>query len=198
MFSTRPSRYRASPDIKSKDHGVKYTGILASACFLLVATRLKCITQDDSKETRAIPSSNSINSKAYTAIIEAYGQDALYEEAVVTFNKMNLEVLRLVDESEEPFQEIEKMVEWDDAYKLLDHEMIKCDSSNIHQVIGQMIRGDYDDASNWQMVEYVFDNLTQKVVDKLDENDPSDDQRVQASFVTWTHIFSRSAEMLET
>lgn len=37
--------------------------------------------------------------------------------------------------------------------------MISCDSSNIHQVIGQMIRGDYDDASNWQMVEYVFDKL---------------------------------------
>ncbi|XP_024971606.1 pentatricopeptide repeat-containing protein At1g74850, chloroplastic isoform X1 [Cynara cardunculus var. scolymus] len=83
----------------------------------------------------------------------------------------------LVDESEEQFQEIEKMVvlpsvmsycmmlaiyakneRWDDAYKLL-HEMIKCDSSNVHQVIGQMIRGDYDDASNWQMVEYVFDKL---------------------------------------
>lgn len=31
--------------------------------------------------------------------------------------------------------------------------------SNVHQVIGQMIRGDYDDDSNWQMVEYVFDKL---------------------------------------
>lgn len=31
--------------------------------------------------------------------------------------------------------------------------------SNIHQVIGQMIRGDYDDDSNWQMVEYVFEKL---------------------------------------
>ncbi|GJW70829.1 hypothetical protein Tco_0127746 [Tanacetum coccineum] len=45
--------WQASPDIKSKDPSVKYIGILASACFSLVATRLKCITQDDSKETRA-------------------------------------------------------------------------------------------------------------------------------------------------
>ncbi|GJZ07138.1 hypothetical protein Tco_0540931 [Tanacetum coccineum] len=51
-----------------------------------------------------------------------------------------------------------KSERWDDAYKLLDYEMIKCNSSNIHQVMGQMIRGDYDDASNWQMVEYVLDN----------------------------------------
>lgn len=47
---------------------------------------------------------------------------------------------------------------WDDAHRLLE-EMIRCDSSNIHRVIGQMIRGDYDDDSNWQMVEYVFDKL---------------------------------------
>lgn len=32
--------------------------------------------------------------------------------------------------------------------------------SNIHQVIGQMIKGEYDDGSNWQMVEYVFDKLS--------------------------------------
>lgn len=32
-------------------------------------------------------------------------------------------------------------------------------SSNIHQVIGSMIQGDYDDESNWQMVEYAFDNF---------------------------------------
>lgn len=47
---------------------------------------------------------------------------------------------------------------WDDAYKLLD-EMITQRSSNIHNVIGQMIKGDFDDGSNWQMVEYVFDKL---------------------------------------
>lgn len=32
--------------------------------------------------------------------------------------------------------------------------------SNAHQVIGSMIKGDYDDESNWQMVEYVFDNYS--------------------------------------
>lgn len=31
--------------------------------------------------------------------------------------------------------------------------------SNIHQVMGKMIKGDYDDNANWQMVEYVFDKL---------------------------------------
>ncbi|KAM1981999.1 hypothetical protein FF1_039013 [Malus domestica] len=47
---------------------------------------------------------------------------------------------------------------WDDAYELL-NEMLTNRQSNIHQVIGQMIKGDYDDDSNWQMVEYVFDKL---------------------------------------
>ncbi|KHN18503.1 Pentatricopeptide repeat-containing protein, chloroplastic [Glycine soja] len=31
--------------------------------------------------------------------------------------------------------------------------------SDIHQGIGQMIKGDFDDESNWQIVEYVFDKL---------------------------------------
>lgn len=50
------------------------------------------------------------------------------------------------------------MFRWDDAYKLLD-EMLANKVSNIHQVIGQMIRGDFDDDGNWQMVEYIFDKL---------------------------------------
>lgn len=37
--------------------------------------------------------------------------------------------------------------------------MITTRVSDIHQVIGQMIKGDYDDESNWQIVEYVFDKL---------------------------------------
>ncbi|KAE8652579.1 pentatricopeptide repeat-containing protein At1g74850, chloroplastic isoform X1 [Cucumis sativus] len=83
----------------------------------------------------------------------------------------------LVDESKEQFIEIKasgilpsvlcycmmlavyaKNGRWDDASELLD-EMIKTRVSSIHQVIGQMIKGDYDDDSNWQMVEYVFDKL---------------------------------------
>ncbi|GMJ15436.1 plastid transcriptionally active 2, PIGMENT DEFECTIVE 343 [Hibiscus trionum] len=47
---------------------------------------------------------------------------------------------------------------WDYAYKLLD-EMLANKVSNIHQVIGQMIRGDFDGDANWQMVEYIFDKL---------------------------------------
>lgn len=38
-------------------------------------------------------------------------------------------------------------------------EMLTNKASNIHQVIGRMIQGDYDDESNWQMVEYVLDKL---------------------------------------
>ncbi|KAJ0048289.1 hypothetical protein Pint_15352 [Pistacia integerrima] len=83
----------------------------------------------------------------------------------------------LVDESKEQFQEIKafgifpnvmcycmmlavyaKSNRWDDAYELLD-EMYTNRVSNIHQVIGKMIKGEYDDESNWQMVEYVFDKL---------------------------------------
>lgn len=83
----------------------------------------------------------------------------------------------LVDECEEQFREIKELGispsimcycmmlavyakgdRWADAYKLLD-EMLTNTGSNIHQVIGQMIKGDYDDESNWQMVEFVFDKL---------------------------------------
>lgn len=45
-----------------------------------------------------------------------------------------------------------------DAYALLE-DMITMRESDIHQVIGQMIKGDYDDDSNWQIVEYVLDKL---------------------------------------
>ncbi|KAJ8452385.1 hypothetical protein Cgig2_006190 [Carnegiea gigantea] len=45
-----------------------------------------------------------------------------------------------------------------DAYKLLS-EMLNNRTSSIHQVIAQMIKGDLDDESNWQMIEYVFDKL---------------------------------------
>lgn len=83
----------------------------------------------------------------------------------------------LVDESKEQFQEIKssgilpsvmcycmllavyaKSNRWDDAYGLLD-EMYTNRISSIHQVTGQMIKGEFDDQSNWQMVEYVFDKL---------------------------------------
>lgn len=37
--------------------------------------------------------------------------------------------------------------------------MLNHKTSNIHQVIAQMIKGDFDDDSNWQMVEYVFDKI---------------------------------------
>lgn len=47
---------------------------------------------------------------------------------------------------------------WDDVNELLE-EMLSNRVSNIHQVIGQMIKGDYDDDSNWQIVEYVLDKL---------------------------------------
>ncbi|XP_073123434.1 pentatricopeptide repeat-containing protein At1g74850, chloroplastic [Henckelia pumila] len=84
----------------------------------------------------------------------------------------------LVDESEVQFQEIKRLGiqpsvlcycmmlavyaktdRWDMANELL-NEMRTSRVSNIHQVIGQMIKGEYDDASNWQMVEYVFDKLS--------------------------------------
>ncbi|KAI9174889.1 hypothetical protein LWI28_024166 [Acer negundo] len=83
----------------------------------------------------------------------------------------------LVDESKEQFQEIKssgilpsvlcycmmlavyaKSNRWDDAYELLD-EMYTNRVSNIHQVTGKMIKGEYDDGTNWQMIEYVFDKL---------------------------------------
>ncbi|KAG0463848.1 hypothetical protein HPP92_019917 [Vanilla planifolia] len=81
----------------------------------------------------------------------------------------------LVDQSRERFQEIQstgitpsviaycmflsvlaKNDRWDDAYQVL-NEMKSGRISNTHQVIGSMIKGDCDDGSNWQMVEYVLD-----------------------------------------
>lgn len=47
---------------------------------------------------------------------------------------------------------------WDSAYSLLE-EMCIDKVSQIHQVIGQMIKGDFDHDSNWQIVEYVLDKL---------------------------------------
>ncbi|KAL3513250.1 hypothetical protein ACH5RR_025967 [Cinchona calisaya] len=83
----------------------------------------------------------------------------------------------LAEESELQFQEIKelgirpsimcfcmmlavhgKSERWDKVYELLD-DMLSSKASNIHQVMGHMIRGDFDDESNWQMVEYVFDKL---------------------------------------
>ncbi|KAG2254241.1 hypothetical protein Bca52824_084377 [Brassica carinata] len=85
---------------------------------------------------------------------------------------------RLVDECREQFEEMKasdilpsimcycmmlsvygKTERWDDANELLE-EMLSNRVSNIHQVIGQMIKGDYDDDSNWQIVEYVLDKLS--------------------------------------
>ncbi|MCL7025609.1 hypothetical protein MKW94_022369 [Papaver nudicaule] len=84
----------------------------------------------------------------------------------------------LVEESKEQFQEIvssgivpsvmcycmllsvyAKGDRWVDVHDLLE-EMITNRVSNAHQVIGRMIKGEYDDDSNWQMVEYVFDKFT--------------------------------------
>lgn len=45
---------------------------------------------------------------------------------------------------------------WEEAYQLLE-EMKMNRVSNAHQVIASMIKGEYDDESNWQMVEYFFD-----------------------------------------
>ncbi|CAH1423366.1 unnamed protein product [Lactuca virosa] len=143
----------------------------------------------------ALVTFNTMNElDTFNGVIEAFRQGGQFEDAIKAYVDMEkakcnpdertLEAVLsvycfagLVDESEEQFEEIEKMVElpsvmsycmmlsiyakserWDDAHELLD-EMIRCDSSNIHQVIGRMIRGDYDDESNWQMVEYVFDKL---------------------------------------
>ncbi|KAM3319013.1 pentatricopeptide repeat-containing protein, chloroplastic [Capsicum chacoense] len=83
----------------------------------------------------------------------------------------------LVDESEEQFQEIKslgiqpsiicccmmlaiygKSERWDMARELLNDVMTN-KTSDMHQIIGQMIHGNLDDENNWQMVEYVFDKL---------------------------------------
>lgn len=47
---------------------------------------------------------------------------------------------------------------WEEVYQLLE-EMRTNRTSNPHQVIASMIKGDYDDESNWQMVEYIFDRF---------------------------------------
>uniref|UniRef100_A0ACD5WFG3 Uncharacterized protein n=1 Tax=Avena sativa TaxID=4498 RepID=A0ACD5WFG3_AVESA len=82
----------------------------------------------------------------------------------------------VIDESKEQFEEIKTDMtvpsiiaycmmlslyarndSWADAYDLLE-EMKSNRDSNAHQVIASMIKGEYDDSSNWQMVEYVLDS----------------------------------------
>ncbi|KAE8794036.1 pentatricopeptide repeat-containing protein [Hordeum vulgare] len=82
----------------------------------------------------------------------------------------------VIDESKEQFEEIRSNMavpsiiaycmmlslyarndRWADAYDLLE-EMKTNRASNTHQVIASMIKGEYDDSSNWQMVEYVLDS----------------------------------------
>lgn len=62
-------RYRASPNNRTRDPGIKKTGIFimgSSGCSLPQSetspTCVKCITQEDSKETMAIPSSKRMRS----------------------------------------------------------------------------------------------------------------------------------------
>lgn len=62
-------RYRASPDNRTRDPGIKKTGIFlmgSSGCSLPQSetspTCVKCITQEDSKEMMAIPSSKRMRS----------------------------------------------------------------------------------------------------------------------------------------
>ncbi|TKY55148.1 Pentatricopeptide repeat-containing protein [Spatholobus suberectus] len=117
----------------------------------------------------------------YEEAVKAYVE---MEKANCEPNELTLEAVLsvycsagLVDESEEQFQEIKasgilpsvmcycmmlalyaKNDRSNDAYNLID-EMITMRVSDIHQVIGQMIKGDFDDESNWQIVEYIFDKL---------------------------------------
>ncbi|GLJ15964.1 hypothetical protein SUGI_0264000 [Cryptomeria japonica] len=51
-----------------------------------------------------------------------------------------------------------RLSRWDDAYELLE-EMQTPRVPNSLRVFGAMIKGDYDDDSNWQVVEYLFDTL---------------------------------------
>lgn len=57
-------RYRASPHINTSDPGVRSTGIFVEVSTRRVSasTKLKCITEGDSKETIAMPSSKRIRS----------------------------------------------------------------------------------------------------------------------------------------
>jgi hypothetical protein len=48
---------------------------------------------------------------------------------------------------------------WTDAYDLLE-EMKSNRASSTHQVIASLIKGEYDDSSNWQMVEYALESST--------------------------------------
>lgn len=84
----------------------------------------------------------------------------------------------VIDESKEQFEELQSSVtvpsivaycmmlslyarndRWTDAYDLLE-EMKTNRASNTHQVIASLIKGEYDDSSNWQMVEYALENST--------------------------------------
>ncbi|XP_066365044.1 pentatricopeptide repeat-containing protein At1g74850, chloroplastic-like isoform X1 [Miscanthus floridulus] len=89
----------------------------------------------------------------------------------------------VIDESKEQFEELQSSVtvpstiaycmmlslyarndRWSDAYDLLE-EMKTNRASSTHQVIASLIKGEYDDSSNWQMVEYALENSTMEGCD---------------------------------
>lgn len=47
---------------------------------------------------------------------------------------------------------------WDDANKVLD-EMMLPNMPTLHSVVGGIIKGDLDEGTNWQRVEYALDGL---------------------------------------
>ncbi|CAN4086118.1 unnamed protein product [Withania somnifera] len=135
-----------------------------------------------------------LNRDSFNGMIEGYRQGGQFEEAIKAYVEMEkarcdpdertLEAVLsvycfagLVDESEEQFQEIKslgiqpsiicccmmlsvyaKSERWDMARELL-NDVMTIKTSDMHQIIGQMIHGDLDNDHNWQMVEYVFDKL---------------------------------------
>uniref|UniRef100_A0A2K1YAA7 Pentacotripeptide-repeat region of PRORP domain-containing protein n=1 Tax=Populus trichocarpa TaxID=3694 RepID=A0A2K1YAA7_POPTR len=107
---------------------------------------------------------------SFNGVIEGFRQDGQFEEAIKAYVEMERGRLGRVRSNIRKLEHWEYcrmscmhikafhplsllgplVFRWNDAYELL-NEMSTNRASNIHQVIGQMIKGDFDDDSNWQM-----------------------------------------------
>ncbi|XP_020522408.1 pentatricopeptide repeat-containing protein At1g74850, chloroplastic isoform X2 [Amborella trichopoda] len=111
-------------------------------------------TYVDMQKVRCSP-----NQRTLEAILYVYCSAGLVEESRETFLEIKESgAMPTVDSYCLLLSVFARSNRLDDAHELLD-EMRTNRASNAHQVIGTMIKGEYDDDSNWQMVEYVFDKF---------------------------------------
>lgn len=108
----------------------------------------------DMEEARCSP-----NRHTYEALMGVYCTAGLFDEAKAQF--LDLQVggeLPSVDSYCLLLSVCARRNRWDDASKVLE-EMLEPNMPSIYGVVGGILKGEMDDGTNWQRVEYAFDGL---------------------------------------